>query len=293
MLCNIHGSYSQSYSFSYSQVQMLQLDHKEGWAPNNWCFQIVVLEKTLERHLDSKEIKPVNPEYLSEGLRPKLKFQYFGHLMWRTDSLEKTLMLGNTEGERRGRLRMRWLDRITNPMVMNLSTLQEIVEGRGLWHAAVRGLQSRTWLSSWTTATTNINVVASLALLLVPLPYKADLAQRGWLWLSYTSRPWFLPFPVFFLCVSHRSFKSLLRHQHLIVSAQAGSVASPLLLPSKNLCLLPSQNLVIVYLKCAMIHPSTDEWISKVWHICIQWDIYYSVLRMNEVYHGWISKTLC
>ena len=58
MLCNIHGSYSQNYSFFCSEVQMLQLDHKEGWASKNWCFQIVVLEKTLEYHLDSKEIKP-------------------------------------------------------------------------------------------------------------------------------------------------------------------------------------------------------------------------------------------
>lgn len=154
------------------------------------------------------------------------------------------------------------------------------------------GLQSWTQLSSWTTATTNISVVASLALLLVPLPYKPDSAQRGWLWFFDTCRPWFLPFPVFFLDVSYQYFKSLLRHQRLIAPAQAGSVAPPLLLLSKNLCLLPSQNLLIVYLKCTMIHPSTDEWISKVWYM-YKWDIYYSVLRMNEVHHGWTSETLC
>ena len=105
------GSYSQSYVFffffSSSQVWMWELDHKEGWALKNWCFQIVVLEKTLKSPLDCKEIKPVNskkinPEYSWEGLLLKLKLQYFGHLMGRTDSLEKTLVLGKTEGRKKG-----------------------------------------------------------------------------------------------------------------------------------------------------------------------------------------------
>ena len=105
---------------------MWKLDQKEGWVPKNWCFQIVVLEKTLKTPLDSKEIKPVNPkgispEYSLEGLT--LKLQYFGHLMWRAKSLEKTLIL---EGRwRRGQQRMRWLDSITDSM--SLSKLQEIV----------------------------------------------------------------------------------------------------------------------------------------------------------------------
>ena len=107
------GLYSQSYGFSSSHVQMWELDHKEGWAQKNWCFWTVVLEKTLESPLDSKEIKPVNPkeisiEYSLEGLILKLKFQYLGYLMRRTDSLEKHLMLGKTESrKRRGRQRMR------------------------------------------------------------------------------------------------------------------------------------------------------------------------------------------
>ena len=97
---------SQSYGFSSSHVQTWELDHKEGWAPKNWCFWIVVLEKTLESPLDCKEIKPVNPK----GNKPwifigvpmlKLKLQDFGHLMQRTDSLEKTLILGKIEGRRR------------------------------------------------------------------------------------------------------------------------------------------------------------------------------------------------
>ena len=83
---------------------MWELDYKESWVPKNWCFWTVVLEKALESPLDSKEIqsilKEISPEYLLEGLMLKVKLQYFGHLMWRTDSLEKTLMLGKIEGRR-------------------------------------------------------------------------------------------------------------------------------------------------------------------------------------------------
>ena len=148
-LLNVHCVYRcDSWTIKKAECQRINAFY-------SWCWKRLLRVPWTARRSNKSILKEISPGYSLEGLILKLKFKYFGHLMWRADSLEKTLKLGTIEGRRRrGRQRMRWLDSITDSMDMNLSKFWEIVNGGGAWHAtAPRVRKNETRFGDWTTAT--------------------------------------------------------------------------------------------------------------------------------------------
>ena len=170
--------------FSNIHVWLWELDYKGSWAPKNWCFWIVVLEKTLAGPLDCKEIQPVHPKrdqswVFIERTDFKLQPQYFGYLMRRADSFEKTLMLMKIEAKRkRGWQRMRWMDGITDLVDVSLSELRELVMDRKAWRAEIHGVsKSRSRLSNWT----ELNCLSPFQLLWPVAKHFRSYSSKNWM----------------------------------------------------------------------------------------------------------------
>ena len=156
------GPYWQGFGLPSGHIQMWELHCKKAECQRIDAFELLCWRRLLKVPWSARSnqsiLREIKPEYSLEGLILNMKLQYFGHQMQTDDSLEKSLMLGKTEGRRRrGCQRMRRLDGITDAMNMNLGKLQETAKGREAWRAAVHGVaKTRTWLGDWTTAITHM-----------------------------------------------------------------------------------------------------------------------------------------
>ena len=163
-----------------------------------WCWRRLLKVPWTTRRSSQSILKEISPEYSLEELMLKLKLQYFGHLMRRADSLEKTLMLGMIEGRRRkGWQKMRWLDDITDSMDMSLSKLQELVMDREAWRAAVHGVtKSQMWLGDWTELNLFLNKTLNYFVYMWILIYICAFEPRYkyvWMWNYFRESRFFFP----------------------------------------------------------------------------------------------------